>query len=264
MRAYDFEYDGSNLSDYGFMICSIGSQGLQTLSNGAEITFNTLPVQRGKKHELSSVRYDSCLETVIQICKNPCGVDEMEISIDEQRLLARWLNHEEYRKFKILGDEYLNFYYEAAFNIKCVEFDGRVCALELDVKTNRPFALLEMSRTEIENNIAGEEHIIYDNSDVEGHIYPKMVVEIMEDGDLDIYNDIEKRHTLITECKNGETIEMEYPMISTNDETHKIQDCFNWEFFRVANSRMNNINRITVSLKCKIKIEYSPYAKIGL
>ena len=264
MKAYDFEYGGESLSSYGYMICQIGSKGVETLSGGAEITFNTLAVHGGTKHEVVSIQYNDCLETTIQICKNPCGNDNMEISVDEFRLLQRWLNRKGFYKFKILGDEYFGFYFEAKFNVKRIEFEGKVIALELDVKTNRPFALEETTRIIFENKVAGEEHLLIERSDVEGHIYPKTRIVVLQDGDLDIYNQIEDRHTVITGCKNGDVIDMDYPLIFTSRNEHAIQNCFNWNFFRVANSYQNNLNRITMSLQCKMEIEYAPQISVGL
>lgn len=60
MKAYDFEYDGKNLSDYGMVICNFGDKGLDTISNGSQITFNTVPTLSGSKHNLLNTQYDDC------------------------------------------------------------------------------------------------------------------------------------------------------------------------------------------------------------
>ena len=52
MKSYDFEYDGLNLSDFGFMICSFDSKGVETISNGSTITFNTVSMFNGNKSEM--------------------------------------------------------------------------------------------------------------------------------------------------------------------------------------------------------------------
>ena len=58
MKALDFEYDGYLLSDFGFMICSFGDKGLETISNGSKISFNTTPIFNGSKSLLTQVSYD--------------------------------------------------------------------------------------------------------------------------------------------------------------------------------------------------------------
>ena len=69
MKAFDFSYGDKRLSDFGFILCNFGgSKGLDTVSDGCQITFNTVPVLGGSKHHLVSTEYEECLEDVWQIC----------------------------------------------------------------------------------------------------------------------------------------------------------------------------------------------------
>ena len=153
MKAFDFEYDGINLSDKGFIICNFGSKGLETVSNGSIITFNTVPTLGGSKHNLTSTAYEDCLEATIQICKNSCTGDVMEISSSELRELMKWINRKKFLKFKILDEDYIDVYFEASFNINRIELDGRLYGLELEVVTNRPFSLKEPRVINIEHTV---------------------------------------------------------------------------------------------------------------
>lgn len=264
MRAFDFEFDGLNLSDFGYMICKFGSEGLQTISNGSQITFNTVSTQNGAKHELTSTEYENCLESVFQICKKSCGEENREISIDELRILSRWLNRNGFYKFKILNDEYMDIYFEASFNINKIELDGVLYGLELELKTNRPFALQEPKKIVIKNLVENGEKSIRDFSDVEGYIYPEVEITINESGNFSIYNAIEDRTTYIANCIAGEVIKMNYPVIESSVDNHEIQNDFNWNFFRIANTFRNNINNLVISLPSTIKITYSPAVKVGI
>ena len=105
---------------------------------------------------------------------------------------------------------------------------------------------------------------INDSSYEEGHIYPYTQITVEEDGDLDIYNAIEDRHTIIKNCKVNEVITMDYPVITSSLSTHDIQNDFNYNFFRIANTYDNSRNDLTISLPCSIKVEYSPIVKVGL
>ena len=312
MKAFDFEYDNRNLSSFGMVICNFGSKGLNTISNGAQITFNTISTLDGSKHELTSVVYEDCLETTIQICKNYCNSDVKEISATEFRELTKWLSRKRFLKFKILDEDYIDLYFEAAFNISRIEIDGRLIGLELQVITNRPFALKE-SRTsiiqvrnlytwekfnKINEDEKGESTGVYvtsynrsfypddgiknnyyyvfvsekleneatinDISHEEGHIYPHTEIIIAENGDLNIHNAIENRDTYIANCIAGEVITMDYPIIKSSISSHNIQNDFNWNFFRVANTYENSRNDLTISLPCTIKVKYSPIVKVGL
>ena len=264
MKSYDFEYDGLNLSDKGFIICKFGSNGAETFSNGSYITFNTVSTQRGVKHELTSAEYGECLTTTLQICKHPCKTDDAEISIDEMRDVMRWLNRKGFHKFKLLNDEYINIFFEASFNVSRIEINGRLVGFELEVITNRPFAIHEPIPIIIKNLQENETKKIYSESDDEGYIYPEMEITINSDGDLEIHNSLEDRIMRIANCKSGEVITVKYPVIESSLASHKIQNDFNWKFFRIANSLRDRVNELTISLPCIIKMKYSPIVKVGI
>ena len=54
MKAYDFSYDNRNLSEFGCILCSFGDKDVETVSDGCEITFNTIPTLNGSKHNLQA------------------------------------------------------------------------------------------------------------------------------------------------------------------------------------------------------------------
>ena len=264
MKAYDFIYGERSLHEFGMIICNFGSKGLDTVSDGAQISFNTTPVLGGSKHRLVSTQYENCLETTIQICKYSCADGIQEITPTEHRELTKWLNRKRFLKFKPLSEEYIDLYFEASFNISRIEIDNRLFGLELQVITNRPFALKEAKTIIINNASNNGIHSIHDTSHEEGYIYPYTEIEVLQDGDLNIYNAIEGRNTYIANCTSGEIIIMDYPVIQSSISSHNIQNDFNWNFFRVANTYENNRNDLTISLPCTIKVEYSPIIKVGL
>lgn len=264
MKAYDFEFDNRKLSDFDMIVCSFGNKGLETISNGANISFNTVSTLSGSKHDLVSAQYEDCLETTIQICKNYCNRDVLEISITEFRELTKWLSRKKFLRFKPLSEEYIDLYYEVKIDVSRIEIDGKLIGLELKVVSNRPFALKEPRIINIKNTVQNGKHSINDTSYEEGYIYPYVEITISESGDLSIYNDIEDRDTCIANCVAGEIITMDYPVIQSSISSHKIQNDFNWVFFRVANTYENSRNDLTISLPCSIKIKYSPIVKVGL
>lgn len=315
MKCADFEFDGRYLSEFGLILCHFGSTGLETI-DGAEITFNTVSVQNGKKHEQVSTEYENALETVFQVCKHSCTGGIEEITDVEHREIVRWLNRHKFLKLKLLDENNVDIYHEATFpSINKIEIDGKLVGLELNLITNAPFPRKEPVIISINNqrlhiwnkynmikdsdgNILGKgnavsiiysqdkedypidgirdeyyyiyagegfkKHSIFDTSHEEGYIYPYTEITILEDGDLTIHNALEDRDTNIVGCVTGEVITMKYPIIQTSEESHEIQDDFNWNFFRVANTFENRRNDLTISIPCTIKIEYSPIVKVGL
>ena len=265
MKAYDFELGGKRLSEFGMMICNFGgSKGLDTVSDGAEITFNTVSVLGGSKYNLASTQYEDCLETTLQICKYSCTDGIQEITETEHRELTKWLCRKAFLKFKILDEAHIDLYYEASINVSKIEIDGILYGLELAVKTNRPFALKEPRTVVINNLVQDGNYSLNDTSHEEGYIYPHMEITINQNGDLKIHNAIENRDTYIANCVVGEVITMDYPVIQSSISSHNIQNDFNWNFFRVANTFENSRNDLTISLPCTIKVEYSPIVKVGL
>ena len=265
MYIFDFEYDGLCLSDMGYIVCNFGSSGLQTISNGSEINFNTVSTFNGAKHELVSSEYRNCLTATFQICKNSCQDSNLEIRRDDFRDLTSWLNRKEFHKLKLISqdDAYTDLYFEASFNISRIEIDGKLYGLELEVTTNRPFALLEPRVITIKNLVINGTKTILDVSDEEGYIYPHMEIQINQSGTLSIFNELDNRLMVINNCSVGEVITLDYPIIQTSYNSHNIQDDFNWTFFRIVNTFKNKTNNLTISLPCIIKIEYSPIVKLG-
>ena len=264
MKTIDFELDNKCLSDFGFIICKFDSSGVETI-NGAQITFNTVSTLSGSKHEFISSVYENNLETTIQICKYSCNTDIQEITATEHREISKWLSRRRFLKFKLLDEEHIDLYYMAAVtNISRIELDGRLMGLELNIITNSPHAFKEPKTIIIKNTEQDGKHSINDTSYEEGHLYPFMEIEILEDGDLNIYNAIENRNTFIANCVAGEIITMDYPVIQSSISSHSIQNDFNWNFFRVANTFDNSRNDLTVSIPCTIKLVYSPIVKVGL
>lgn len=264
MKAHDFEFAGRNLSEFGCIIVKFNGSGLETIS-GAEITFNTISSFNGSRHNLVSTKYEDCLETSIQIAKHSCSTGIQEISPIEFREISSWLNRKKFLKFKILDESHIDIYYMASVaNINRIELDGRLVGLELNIVTNSPHAFKEPRILAIKNTIENGKHSINDTSYEEGYIYPHTQLTIEADGDLDIYNAIEDRHTIIKNCVANEIITMDYPIIASSISSHNIQNDFNYNFFRIANTYDNSRNDLTISLPCSIKIEYSPIVKVGL
>ena len=265
MKASDFEYDGRNLSDMGYVLCDFNNGGdLETIANGSQISFNTTAIQFGTRQELLSTEYNECLTTTLQICKNPCIYEDMSISREELRQLMKWLNRKSYHKFKILEQDYMDLYFEASFNISRIEMNGSLYGLELNVFTNRPFVLQEPQKNTIVVENPNEIKSVTSFSDDEGYIYPLTRIEILEDGDLTIYNVLDNRITSISNCVSGEIITMNYPMIETSIDSHKIQNDFNWNFLRLANTFKTGKNQLVISLPCKITLSYSPPVKMAI
>lgn len=280
MYAKDFMYDDMYLSDFGFVICSFdNANGLETINAGSQIVFNTTAIQNGKKFNLIDTQYDECLSTTFQICKNPDRYkgDSFAISDFEFRDIMRWLNRKEFLKFMITdNDNYFNdYYYEATFNINQIKINGITYGIELNMITNRPFALQE-SVIYSKTNMDGSIHDcleIYDVSDETGIIYPKLEIIVKELNDADVVLrcstvGLSRYDIVIKNCVLNEKITIEHPLISTTNTTHQetLFDDFNFMFPKISNNNRNNINKIWLfsDVKADITISYEPIRKVGI
>lgn len=267
MLVNDFEYDGLLLSDFGCIMCSFDLTGLETVTNGSNITFNTSPVLKGTKHVLTDTQYNECLITTFEICKNPCNYTEQSdayFNIEEITTITRWLNRKDFLKFKLIKEGYENIYFEGSFNVNRKMLGDYCIGMELTLITNRPFALYETIKKTFKVTQANYVEIFKDISDEIGFIYPDVEITCTTDGDLTIHNAIENRDTIIKNCVTGEVITMRYPIISSSISTHKIQNDFNYNFFRIANTYKERANKLTFSLPCTMKISYEPVRKVGV
>ena len=144
----------------------------------------------------------------------------------------------------------------SALDQRILKQDAQIKALEELVSV--------IDNNKVDNLVYNGSHSINDTSYEEGYIYPHMEIIINQSGDLNIYNAIENRNTYIGNCIAGEVITLDYPIIQSSVSSHNIQNNFNWNFFRIANTFENSRNDLIISIPCTIKIEYSPIVKIGL
>lgn len=270
MVACDFIYDGQYLSDYGFILCAFDdSSSLEIITAGSELTFNTVTLADGREHALTSTSYDTYFTATFQICKNPDTHTEAEMVItsSEGRAIMRWLNRKRFLKFKPVDSEWDDLYVEATFNISRIENAGKLYGFELQLITNRPFALTEPKTVALSftaTNYSDPQTVI-DESDEIGYIYPStMEITCLDSGTLRIHNDMEDRTMQILNCTPGEvvTLDCKHQIISSSLAAHSISTDFNYSFFRLANTYDCRENNISASIPCTIKFTYEPVAKV--
>lgn len=262
MKALDFEFDSIRLSDKNFMLCRFDGGGMDTI-NMPEITFNTVSTAHGLYNHITSTTHEDYLTFTLQICKNNCNDSNMEISVDDFRDLTRWLCRKSFHKFKLIDDELSGIYFMTSFNLSRIEIDGKLVGVELNAITNSPYAFAEdvVVRLDVEPN---EEINIYNKSDLEGHIYPNLKIILNGSGDFEMRNKTEDRIMKIRNVAEGEVVTINYPMISSSVSSHKIQNDFNFVFFRLVSTFKDGLNVITTTLPCSIELTYSPIVKVGI
>lgn len=267
MYFQDFYYDGERLSDYNCVVGSFGDDGISDRSLGSNLTFNTAPQLSGQHYLLASTQYGEVLTAEFDILKNPCGDDYTEyFTQEESRAIMRWLNRRAYLKFVPIyasGEAHDDIYFEGSFNVTAKLINGKVIGFSLILTTNRPFGLLEDVSYEF-NLDSSTTYTITDISDEVGFIYCNATITCLESGDLNISNGIESRTTTIKNVTAGEVITMNWPMIETSVSGHKIQNDFDFNFIRIANTYDDRVNVFVSNLSCSISLTYNPIRKAGI
>lgn len=284
MRALDFTYDGKSLSEYDFIVCDFNyDSGVVEADPGSVISFSKVSRDGGRKYGLTGTRYESCLATSFDICKDPekCSPDEMEISDIEFRKLGKWLNRREFLKFNFKADSKSNkaqstiegksnetqstdvtVYFNASFNLTKLTIGEKLYGVRLSMETDSPFGYGE----EIETTL-NESGTISVSSDEVGYICPKIEIKLSQETDeFQIKNELGGQQICdmrINNCSAGETITVnsETQIITSSNTSHKIYDDFNYDFFILGNTLSNSVNEITISSPCTVTVKYCPVIK---
>ena len=257
MTGTDFEYDGQYLKNWGCMICYTDvSSNFETLDYVAQRTYDSISQHYGKKFGLTVSYYEDRIEVSFQICKYSCNTQMTYFTPDEIR--------ERYHKFKLIQPKWADYYLNGSFNISELQLGGRTYVLELNFVSDSPLVRHEPIKKIFEIiDPKTDKFTFFDISDEIGYIYPDIEIECLSDGNLDIYNSIEDRHTVIKNCSNGEKITFNDNLVMTTSvDLHKIQNDFNYKPFRISNSYESRKNIISSSIPVRITFEYSPYVKV--
>lgn len=270
----DFEYDGESLSDYKLMVGVInGSSGVQTVSSGAELTFNQVRPVGSSRFNITSAVYESVYSTSFEVFRNPClatNQDEMSLSIEEISAIQRWLCRKDgYKRFKINQDGFEHVYWNGTFSSKQIELNGQIIGLELTLYTDSSFAFMDEVSVEY-NCSAGTSFHFWDNSDeitdFNNQLLPNLEITILSKGNFKLENSRDNKVMKIDNCVSNEIISIngKNQLISSSESSHDLANDFNYFFPRIINSYNDRCNIFTPNLDCKIKITYSPIRKVGI
>lgn len=269
MYAKDFEYDGQSLSDFNCIVCDFdGSSGTVFASAGSSITFNKATRNYGRNNFLAGIQYDECITATFDICKDPdvTFYDDMYFTSDECRDIMRWLNRDNFYKFRVLydDDDIDTFYYNASFNVEKIKIGERVCGLRLTMETDMPFAYgAEQKFTyTVTRTTTLKDYLVKDISDNIGDIYTTVHIVCAAAGDLTITNKTMGISTIILGCQKGEEITINGNILMLKTSSNKdIWSRFNYVFPQLTNSLKNRVNTFNVSLPCTITFSYEPIIK---
>ena len=269
MYAYDFEYDGKYLSDFGMMVCSFSeNRSASGTEKGSEIKFNLVKSGYGKRYYTAGLQYENCLSTTFQICKNPESFpkDQMVITNEEFRELSRWLSRKKFlwfRSFDYDEPQKKKPWFRASFNLTRIDAGWETIGVELSMVTDSPFGYGDEEEISLSFTSGNLTKAIWDMSDEIGEIYPWTQITCSQLGDIILSCDVTGCTTKIESCVSNEVITLsgDTLIVSTSNTNHDIANDFNYDFFRIGNTIENRKNTITASAPCTVLLKYRPILK---
>jgi hypothetical protein len=273
MKFLDFEFDGLNLSDFGFIACRFdAASGIQTVSAGSKLSFTKISRDHGRKFSMVNAEYSECLTASFDICKDPDKYPtqpEQIITNDEYRDIMRWLNRRTFCTFRIIPDACLEeeFVDTCRFNASCnvekIKLAEDLIGLRLTFETDKPFGYGEKFQKTAEFSDLTPSHSFLDYSDEVGEIYPDLQITVSVDGDLQLSNDTLGGTMIVRNCTAGEVITIygKEQIILSSVASHDISNDFNYDFLKIGNTYASRKNTITSTLPCSVTLSYMPIIK---
>ena len=274
MYITDFTYDNISLNSLGYVVCLFNRGGQEEISNGSNIDFKTVPNIDGSYSYLAHSAYSECITATFQICKDMCVANyDPAMTVTEISRLSSWLGRKQYHKLTVNAPGYEDIFFEGSFTkISRVEFNGIVIGLTLEFTSNRPYALRNKRSDTLTFTEGGDQdsQILNVYTDVLGSFYPKITIVCGDNGDMALAvgdpEEVGDYYFAIGDCTAGETLTVDYPMVSSDDPNHNLTYHFTWFYPMLSKSTVGEYepNTITVSMPCTVTFEYYPAVNISI
>ena len=264
MYLTNFIYDNISLNSFGYIVCEFNTSSQDTISNGSNIEFTTVPMNNGRHFALANSKYSEVITATFSICKDPCVANySPALTVTEISEITSWLTRLGFHKLQVDADGYENLFFMGSFhNVSRVELGGEVIGLTFEFTSDAPFAYKNQRIDTLTFTQAGTQELYVYTDDL-GEFYPTVKITCGAAGDITI-NDC-----TIKNCRAGEIINIDYPTISeepSRNAPHDLANDFNYNFIPLYKGVVGayEINEITASAPCTIEFKYNPIVKVGL
>ncbi len=262
----DFEFDGLNLSSFGYAIVSFDTVKSDEINTDSKFTFNHISAINGKQQRFITSVYEDPLEMEFYIARNICDTESglkeenYNISVGDMATLKRWLVRPTPKRLKVNDYEYNGIFWNGSFNVEEYVFSGGRIGAKLTFECDAPFGYKE--DTVFKGALEADESYSFNCvSDEIGWIYPTLVITVLQDGDLEIKNSSDNRVTSVLNCITNEVITFTDTLQVSSSAEHRVADDFNYVFYRINNAFDCIENTIESNLPIQFTIKYNPYAK---
>lgn len=259
----NFQYDNEYASDYQLQICTFHSDGgVTTVECGSQLPSGQNTLAGTDAFVAVHNSYTSALSFEFQTCKFDSDGMPAIITPEEFSRINRWVNRKESHRFKMEQSGYENIYFLGRFNIKAITVNHAVYGVQFTFLSDYPYGFAD----EIVQTYSGTQFMVYNHSDEIGILLPVTTIKCKEAGNLRIANSMDNEIFELTNCFANETITIDNKnmIITSDNETHKLCDCFNFNYIKLCNTYEERRNCFSSSIDIDITFRYSPVRKVGL
>lgn len=248
INAKDFTFCDKKLSDFGFMIADFDNSLDDSASCGNVELITTRPPMSAN-NIVHGISYGDPIKLEFQIVKFDfanCICSETPVTNEEQENLMRWLIKRNYNY--IYFDDDIHLCFNVHMNVTPKKVGGVIRGFQITATNDSVYSY---SKPYSYYYSAGK-HIFTDESSVIGYIYPNLVIEANNDGEISIEVEGDKK-MIISNCVQGEiiTVDCEHGIIESSLASHNLSQDFNFEFIRFCNTeetRENTVNIVNATI----------------
>lgn len=257
-----FTYDGISSDSYQILMCTIDNYGLSDVDMGLSTEIIADSATFLERFEYSA-NYTSVITFDMTLCKK----DFTDFTRPQLRSIAKWLTGRKKSAWLSIKDEaYDDIHYKCrVVSMIKKKIGPNVCGLLLKWECSSPYAYTEEYAYRYSIHGAGQEIILYnDSDDTEHYLYPSLTIQAKDTmaSFLIINESDQNRTTKINNIAYNEIIKMDNQngVLSTNIHDKKLLPLFETrKWFRLAPGE----NKLKITGNCDLSISLRFPRKAG-
>ena len=239
LYAKDFNFNGHNASDFNFILCSFGTDGIsEAQDTGFNLELITTTIPSNNRNMLSGINYSDAYVFTVTMIYNECNgsnTDKSYFSYTEVREVENWLSVSKYTKFTIDDLDFSNIYFNVIpTNIQRHKHNGNVIGWTVEFTCDSPFAW-EVEEKSV--SVSGTINLVLDNTSDDAttkYIFPAIHYSPTSNGTFSIVNKSDNNYTMqIDNMRQNDDLYITDVGVITTASNLNVYNDFNKHFLRL-------------------------------
>ena len=239
LYAKDFNFNGHNASDFNFILCSFGTDGVsEAQDTGFNLELITTTIPSNNRNMLSGINYSDAYVFTVTMIYNECNgsnTDKSYFSYAEVREVENWLSVSKYTKFTIDDLDFSNIYFNVIpTNIQRHKHNGNVIGWTVEFTCDSPFAW-EVEEKSV--SVSGTINLVLDNTSDDAttkYIFPAIHYSPTSNGTFSIVNKSDNNYTMqIDNMRQNDDLYITDVGVITTASNLNVYNDFNKHFLRL-------------------------------